>query len=180
MRHPLRFFLALALAGLCGIAPAASEAMVMRQKGRETGFPVPRFVSLRSDQARMRVGPSTDYPIRYVYHAKGLPLEILDEYGHWRLVRDSDGASGWMMAPLLSSRRTGLVAPWIKSKGALINLLASPSASARVVAKLQPEVRIVLRHCDGKWCAVSLLEQSGRGYLPQASVWGVYPGEFIE
>ena len=66
------------------------------KKGRETGFPVPRFVSLKAASAHMRVGPSLDYATSWVYSARGLPLEITEEYDNWRRVRDPDGATGWM------------------------------------------------------------------------------------
>lgn len=169
-----------------GQASSPSAGMGMdRQKGRETGLPIPRFVSIRSDKARMRVGPSADYPIRYVYHARGLPLEIIDEYGHWRQVRDSDGATGWMLSALISGRRTGLVAPWLNAEPTktgthFIALLSRPLLSAPVLAEMQPGVRINIKSCDGKWCNIALQEQSGSGYIQQKNIFGVYPNEIIE
>ncbi|MGT2466406.1 SH3 domain-containing protein [Mesorhizobium atlanticum] len=50
------------------------------------------------------------------------PLEIYQEYGNWRRVRDWDGSTGWIYHSLLSGRRTGIVAPWSK-----ITLLCTPS-----------------------------------------------------
>jgi SH3-like domain-containing protein len=87
-----------------------------RAKGRETGLPVPRFVSLKSREARTRVGPSLDYGTQWVYQVAGLPVEITAEYGNWRQIRDCDGVSGWMHRALLSSNRTALVGPWIASR----------------------------------------------------------------
>lgn len=94
------------------LAPGTAASMPMlRQKGRVTGYPLPRFASLKADRVRMRAGPSTDYPVRFIYEARGLPVEIIEEYDNWRQVRDSDGTSGWMSAVMLSGARTGLVAP---------------------------------------------------------------------
>ena len=45
---------------------------------RETpsGLPVPRFVALKHDPANARGGPGDDYRLLWVYHNKGLPLQV--------------------------------------------------------------------------------------------------------
>ncbi len=147
------------------------------RKGRETGFPVPRFVSLKAARAHMRVGPSTDYATRWVYSARGLPLEITEEYGNWRRVRDPDGATGWMFSALLSGNRTAIVGPWLKEP---IPLHAGRSHDTRIIARLSPRVGLNVSACDGTWCEVSLQKGSAAGYVDQASLWGVYPGETLK
>jgi SH3-like domain-containing protein len=159
-------------------ASAASTAFGAGfRKGRETGFPVPRFVSIKSASARMRVGPSTDYPTVWVYSARGLPLEITEEYGNWRQVRDQDGTTGWMSAALLSGNRTAVVGPWHDKP---VPLRREPSKSAGLIAALAPNVRLNLKTCDGSWCDVSLQTQRVGGYVAQADLWGVYPQERVE
>lgn len=147
------------------------------KKGRETGFPVPRYVSLKFANSRMRVGPSTDYGSRWVYKAQGLPMEITEEFGNWRQVRDYDGISGWMYAPLLSGRRTAVIGPWIDTT---VPLRRSASGRAAILADLEAKVRMSINECDGHWCGVSLIGHSLKGYVEQASLWGVYPGETIK
>ncbi|HEX2148293.1 MAG TPA: SH3 domain-containing protein [Pseudorhizobium sp.] len=147
------------------------------KKGRETGYSIPRYVSLKARQARMRVGPSTDYATKWVYTQRGMPLEITEEYGNWRRVRDFDGVTGWMSGALLSGDRTAIVGPWLKEP---IPLKHSASASAGTAAQLSPKVMMQVRHCDGRWCEVSLPGRSMEGYVEQGSLWGVYPGEKID
>jgi SH3-like domain-containing protein len=125
----------------------------------------------------MRVGPLLDYATSYVYSARGVPLEITEEYGHWRRVRDEDGSSGWMFAALLSSRRTAVVGPWLEKP---VSLRADPSSDARTVAKLAARVRLDLSHCDGSWCRAALQDRRLSGFIRQVDLWGVYPGETIE
>lgn len=147
------------------------------KKGRSTGFPIPRFVSLKSRTAHMRVGPSLDHPTSYVYSARGLPLEIIEEYGNWRRVRDQQGASGWMFAALLSGNRTAVVGPWIKET---VPLRIAPASDGRPVAQLQAEVKLDIVRCDGRWCRAQLQNRRLAGFIRQADLWGVYPGETIE
>lgn len=143
-------------------------------RGSDSGLALPRFVSLRPRKAHMRVGPSVDYATRFIYQAPGLPLEVIQEYGRWRQVRDYDGASGWMYGALLSGRRTGVVAPWLKDD---VPLRIAASAEARAIAMLRPLVRIQLSSCDGRWCRVHLSGDRLSGYVRQVAIWGAYPGE---
>jgi SH3-like domain-containing protein len=146
-------------------------------KGRETGLKVPRFVSLRSREARMRVGPSLDYGIAWIYRVPGLPLEITAEYGNWRQVRDSDGVSGWMHRALLSSNRTAIVGPWLSTH---VPLRDGPSTSARKLASLTPRVRVAISDCDGSWCKVDVTGHDLDGFIRQSALWGVYSNETIK
>ncbi len=158
--------------------PVQPQAMLVSQaKGRETGLPVPRFVSLRSREARMRVGPSTDYGTEWIYKVAGLPFEITAEYGNWRQVRDSDGISGWMHRALLSSKRTALIGPWIASP---VALRTEPASSARALAMLGARVRLGIHSCDGAWCNVEVTNHQVDGFVRQSALWGVYPTETIK
>lgn len=74
-------------------------------KGSNTGLPLPRFAALRADDVNMRAGPGQRYPIQWVYHRRGLPVQIEREFDVWRLVEDSDGVKGWVhQATLIGSR----------------------------------------------------------------------------
>jgi len=72
----------------------------------KTGLPIPRFVSLKSGKANMRVGPGGKYQVAWLYQKKGLPIEIIQEFDNWRKVRDAEGNEGWMLHSLLSGKRT--------------------------------------------------------------------------
>jgi len=75
----------------------------------DDALPVPRFVSLKAEEANLRTGPGIRYPVRWVYWKKWLPVEIIEEYDHWRKIRDAEGESGWIHKSLLSGRRTILI-----------------------------------------------------------------------
>lgn len=158
----LLFFVALLLT-----APFAHRA-------EASGLPLPRFVSLKSSPANLRVGPGVQYKIGWVFVRSGTPLEIYEEYGNWRRVRDWQGTSGWMYGPLLSGRRTAVTAPWSKEN---IALRKAPNGDSGVVAWLEPEVPVKLVHCNGQWCKVSV--SSMAGFIKQVRLWGAYPGEVL-
>ncbi|HHN66898.1 MAG TPA: hypothetical protein ENK15_02515 [Thermopetrobacter sp.] len=153
---------------------ATAKATTAVQKGPVTGLPLPRFVSLKSGHVRVRRGPSTRYKVDWAFTLRGLPVEIIAEYGNWRKIRDAQGAEGWVHKALLSGRRTALVTPW--DKGAAVALRARPGGA--VIARLRGGVVSRLESCGGRWCAV----RAGgyRGFIAQDMLWGVYPGERYE
>ena len=70
---------------------------------------VPYWASIRAKVLNMRAGPGRDFPIEWVYRRAGLPVKVIRVHEGWRLVRDPDGAEGWMNANLLSPDRAALV-----------------------------------------------------------------------
>ncbi|WP_216074561.1 SH3 domain-containing protein, partial [Acinetobacter baumannii] len=51
---------------------------------------------MRAKEVNMRVGPSPEFRIAWVYRRPGLPLKVLRMREGWRLVEDPDGARGWV------------------------------------------------------------------------------------
>lgn len=158
-------------------APAQEGPAVATARGSDSGLPVPRFVSLKADRVNVRRGPGTDYPVEWVFSRAGLPVEVIGESEHWRQVRDSDGAEGWVFHSLLSGRRTALVAPWAKDGQPTI-LYARRSTSSEVIARLEPNVLGSVGRCDGEWCEFFL--DAASGWVKQERLWGVYRGEKLE
>jgi SH3-like domain-containing protein len=145
-----------------------------------TGLPVPRFVSLKSDRVHVRQGPGVDHKVLWVYRRAGLPLEILQEFEGWRQVRDSEGATGWVLQSLVSGRRTALILPWEAKTAPLpqIALLSDDRPGAKPVAIVEAGVIANVRSCNGRWCYVSV--GSFLGYVEQKKLWGVYDGEPVK
>jgi len=153
-----------------GSALAADPPQNAQRKG--TGLPLPRFASLRADEANVRAGPGTRYPIEWVFRRKGMPVEIVAEYENYRKIRDWQGASGWVHQSLLTGKRSFI----IPAKPA--SLHKTPAKAAEVIAKLEPEVTGEIRSCTGDWCRVRV--SSGvSGWLERTELWGVYKSEPI-
>jgi SH3-like domain-containing protein len=165
---------------LLGGALALCAASELHAQG--SGLPVPRFVSLKSDRVHIRQGPGTDYKVLWVFQRAGLPVEVISEFEGWRQVRDSEGATGWVLQALVSGRRTALVLPWeAKPSPAApvqVSLRDDDREGARVVAVVEAGVIANVRSCDGRWCYVSIADY--RGYVEQKKLWGVYEGEIVK
>lgn len=162
-----RLALGLAALTLLALAPGSGRALAA-----ESGLPVPRFMSLRSDKVNVRAGPGVRYPVEWVFERKGMPVEVVSEHDTWRKVRDIQGTEGWVNQNLLSGRRGVVVT------GSTRTLRRDAQDAAPAAAKVEPDVIGQLLQCKGAWCRV---EVSGlRGWLKRSEFWGVYPDEKIE
>jgi SH3-like domain-containing protein len=143
-------------------------------KGSNTGLPLPRFASLKTDEVNLRSGPGLRYPIEWVYKRRELPVEIQREFEVWRLVSDEDGVKGWVHQATLVGRRTFIV----KDAEQTLRDDAKPDASP--VARLKPGVVGRIRSCEANadWCQVQVGDY--RGWLQRGMFWGTYPGEAIQ
>jgi SH3-like domain-containing protein len=142
-------------------------------KGSVTGFPLPRWASLRSDEVNLRSGPGTRYPIEWQYHRRDLPVKIEREFEVWRLVEDQDGVKGWVHQATLTGRRSFVVV------GAERTLRSAARDDAPSVARLKPGVVGRFRSCEANasWCEVQVSDY--RGWLKRDDVWGTASGEAI-
>ncbi len=137
-----------------------------------SGNPLPRFVSIKASEAYMRVGPGQQYPIDWVYHAAGLPVEVIGEYGPWRRVRDRNGTAGWMHRSLLSSTRAGVVI------GGKRRLYADPDTASRIVIEAQESAFGQILECQNKWCEMDF--DGASGWVLRHHIWGLYPKEVFD
>jgi SH3-like domain-containing protein len=141
-----------------------------------SGFPVPRFLSLKANKVNVRKGPSSEHAVAWVFQRKGMPVEVTAEFENWRKIRDSSGAEGWILQQMLSGRRFALAPDW--NKGRPVVLHESESDKSQAVVKLQPGVIAQVASCSGTWCY--LTTDDYEGYAHQSELWGVYPDEVVD
>ncbi len=137
-----------------------------------SGLPLPRFVSLRTDEANVRTGPGMQYPKKWVFVKRDIPLEIISEYGDWRKVRDIQSDDGWVHKAMLSGKRTAIV----RKNSTKIYGAADPSSKVKSV--LENGVIVNIETCTDKFCEAEVSDISG--YLIRGNVWGVYSNEVFK
>ncbi len=138
-----------------------------------SGLPVPRFVSLKSDEVNIRTGPGTRYPIAWVFRRENMPVQIVDEFDHWRKIQDVEGASGWVHKTMLSGDRMAM----IQGKTPRI-LRDAPEAGAAPVLKAEPMVIARMIECRPQWCR--LVIAGHKGWLPKNELWGALKDEVFK
>ena len=146
--------------------PATDMDNIYRVSADRTpsGFVVPRFVSLKFSKVNGRTGPSREHPIAWQYQRRGLPLLIVAETEMWRKVRDISGDEAWVRKPALSGSRTALT-----MQGTSVR--SRPDASAREVARTDPQALLRIQSCREGWCEVKS-ENGHKGWARQDALWG--------
>lgn len=126
---------------------------------------VPYWATIRASELNMRVGPSADYKIDWVYHRPGLPVKVIRVMEGWRLIEDPAGDEGWVVARLLSPDRGAIVI----GQG-LTEMRADSSGTAAVKWRVEPGVVGALGECDDGWCEFSVGKR--KGWVAQSRLWG--------
>ena len=135
--------------------------------GQVTGYKIPRFVTLKSDEVNVRIGSSTNYPIILKYITKNMPIEITDEYERWRKIRDIDGNEGWIRKDLLKGDRFIII---IKSDKSKIYMFSKPNG---ITIGEIGELNIArIKVCLKTWCKIKF--ESHTGWINKKNLWGVY------
>lgn len=149
--------------------PAADGVPPDPGLGAVTRLPVPRYVSLKTDEGNVRRGPSLEHRIDWVFRHYDMPLRVTAEFEHWRRVEDNEGQGGWIYYTLLSGVRTVLVTQ------AKTELHMLPSVKSALVAVAEEGVIGTLGSCEKDWCEISAGGQEG--WVEKSQIWGVDPDE---
>jgi SH3-like domain-containing protein len=131
-----------------------------------SGQPVPRYVSLKFDKVYARAGPSEDHKLLWVYHAKGLPVQVIAETTEWRRICDPEGGVAWVHRRLTSGDVRVM-----RAKTERLALHKQPRAEAEIIAYLAPRsVAELPKDCEDGWCKVKADRVSG--WAPADELWG--------
>jgi SH3-like domain-containing protein len=171
LMQPMRRCRGILISSLLILAVAALPALQAMARD-QSGLPVPRYVSLRSNQINLRSGPGMNFPIEWVYQRKHMPVEIIAEYDTWRKIRDWQGTVGWVHQSMLDGSR------YVMITGSERIMHQDASDTSPVTALLEPGVIPQLLKCDGDWCRLEI--QGYKGWVKREDFYGVYATEKVE
>ena len=122
------------------------------------------FLSLKNKKVNLRKGPSFEYPVKFIYKKKYLPVLVLDKLGPWRKIKDFESNSGWIHVSQLSKRKSGIN----KKNNSVI--YKNPTIFSKPLAKLETGRLVLISKCRKKWCKVSSGNFSG--WILENYLWG--------
>ncbi len=157
---------------------AAPKDAAPKKKECKPGFgcvtdrPIPRFVTLKTNEGNARRGPGSEHRIDWTFTKAGMPLKLTAEFDNWRRVEDVDGEGGWMHYSLLSGSRSVLVTQ------DMTEFLSKPDDLGEVNFRAELGVVGRLLECSVDWCRVSI--DRTRGWVRKGALWGVTLDEVVE
>ena len=138
--------------------------------GVETGFELPRYVSLKSNDSNLRVGPSKNYPISIKYVIDNFPIQIIDEYKNWRKIIDFENNTGWIHKSLIKGDRNGIINSPNKKNVAVFNTF-----NGKQIGEVTHGSIINLSKCKLNWCLI--VNKNNSGWIEKRYIWGVKKNE---
>jgi len=122
------------------------------------------FLSLKNNKVNLRQGPSFEYPIKFIYKKKFLPIEVLDKSETWIKIKDFENNSGWIHISQISKKKSAIN----KKNNSVI--YKKPTIFSKPVAKLEIGRLVLIKRCKLKWCKIT----SGgfSGWVYKNSLWG--------
>ena len=121
------------------------------------------FLSLKNKKVNVRYGPGFDYPIKYIYKKKSLPVKVIDKKENFRRIIDHKKNSGWIHISQLKKSNSLIV---LEDK----ILFKNSNKFSKPLAKLKKGRLVIVKKCKSKWCKVKVEKYTG--WINIKNVWG--------
>ena len=121
------------------------------------------FLSLKKDKVNVRYGPGFDFPIKFIYQKKDLPIKQIDKKDNFRRIIDHKKNSGWIHISQLKKVNSVIT---LKDK----ILFKSSSIFSEPLARIQMGRLLIITKCVNKWCKVET--NSYKGWIDTNFLWG--------
>ena len=121
------------------------------------------FLSLKNKKVNVRYGPGFDYPIKYIYKKKSLPVKVIDKKENFRRIIDHKKNSGWIHISQLKKSNSLVV---LEDK----IIFSKNSKFSKPLFKLERGRLVIVKKCISNWCKI----KSGNyiGWLQTQNSWG--------
>ena len=121
------------------------------------------YLMLKNSKVNVRMGPGLDYPVKFIYKKKYLPVKIIDKKENFRKVIDHKKNSGWIHISQLKKVNSIIV---LSSR----ILFKKPTFYSKPIANIERGKLLVLAKCKKNWCKVNSQDYSG--WINMDNVWG--------
>ena len=121
------------------------------------------FLMLKNNKVNVRYGPSFNYPIKFIYKKKFLPVQVIDKKENFRRVIDHKKNSGWIHISQLQK---------VESIVTLVdtNIFKKASKFSKPIAKLNRGRLLLVKKCEKNWCKVQTDKYTG--WIEIINIWG--------
>tara|TARA_Y100000590_G_scaffold150591_1_gene172993 strand:+ start:218 stop:670 length:453 start_codon:yes stop_codon:yes gene_type:complete len=121
------------------------------------------FLSLKNKKVNVRYGPGFDYPIKYIYKKKFLPVKVIDKKENFRRIIDHKKNSGWIHISQLKKSNSLVI---LEDK----IIFSKNSKFSRPLFKLEKGRLVILKKCISSWCKIKSDDYTG--WLQTQNSWG--------
>ena len=123
------------------------------------------FLMLKNNKVNVRYGPGFDYPVKYVYKKKNLPVKVIDKKENFRKIIDFKKNSGWIHSSQLKKGKSFIL---LKDQV----LFKNPSKYSKPILKINKGRLLLVKKCKKKWCKVKT--ENFLGWIETNEIWGFH------
>ena len=122
------------------------------------------FLTLKYNKVKVRQGPSFEYPVKFIYKKKYLPVKIIDSKDNFRKIIDLKNNDGWIHVSQLTKKKSAI------NISNLSVLYKKSTIYSKPIARLEVGRLVLIKKCKEKWCKIT----SGgfKGWVFESSLWG--------
>lgn len=124
------------------------------------------FASLRSAETNVRAGPGQNYPIKFTFKLRGIPVRVISEYDNWNEIEDFEGQTGWVTQSLLTKKRTLIV----RTSKSFVNMHGKNNEKSRIIFRLENNVIGDYLKCVDGWCGIKI--NNKKGWVQKVDLFG--------
>ena len=121
------------------------------------------FLSLKKNKVNVRYGPSFDFPIKYIYQKKNLPIKQIDKKDNFRRIIDYKKNSGWIHISQLKKANSVIVT---NDK----IMFKKSSIFSEPIAQIKEGRLLIVTRCNNEWCEVKT--ENLNGWVKKKDLWG--------
>tara|TARA_B100000287_G_scaffold370876_1_gene368560 strand:+ start:72 stop:515 length:444 start_codon:yes stop_codon:yes gene_type:complete len=122
------------------------------------------FLSLKKNKVYVRYGPGKNYPIKYIYKKKFLPIKVIDKKDNFRRIIDHKKNSGWIHRIMLRKLNSLVI---LEEK----IVFKKNSKFSKPLVKLEKGRLVIIKKCEVNWCKIETENYSG--WIDTKNVWGI-------
>jgi len=111
----------------------------------------------------VRYGPGFEYPIKYIYKKKYLPIKVIDKKENFRRIIDQKNNSGWIHTSQLTKNKSFIL---LENK----ILFSKATKYSKPIAKISSGRLLLKKKCKLRWCKVKTDKYIG--WVEIDNIWG--------
>ena len=123
------------------------------------------YLLLKNNKVNVRYGPGFDYPIKFIYKKKNLPIRVIDKKENFRRIIDFKNNSGWIHTSQLKKGEAFILLEDQK-------LFTKPTKYSKPILKIAKGRLLVVKKSKKNWCKVKT--ENYTGWVKSEKVWGAF------
>ena len=122
------------------------------------------FLTLKYNKVKVRQGPSFEYPVKFIYKKKYLPIKVINSKDNFKKIIDLKNNDGWIHVSQLTKKKSAI------NIYNLSIIYKKPNIYSQPMAKLEKGKIVIVKKCKEDWCKIVI--DGYKGWIFKNYLWG--------